>query len=101
VLAQMIMAGEWQAEWIAALIAHVNSTGAASIDTTSAAEDRWADEVAAAAAQTLYPLADSWYVGANIAGKPRVFGIYVGGFDKYVDACDAAAAADYDGFVLA
>lgn len=101
VLAQMIMAGEWQAEWIAALIAHVNSTGAASVDTTSEAEDRWAGEVAAAAARTLYPLADSWYVGANIAGKPRVFGIYVGGFDKYVDACDAAAAADYEGFVLA
>ncbi len=57
--------------------------------------------MAAAAARTLYPLANSWYVGANIAGKPRVFGIYVGGFDKYVDACEKAAADGYDGFVLA
>jgi hypothetical protein len=39
-------------------------------------------------------------VGANIAGKPRVFGIYVGGFDKYVAACEAAAVRGYDGFTL-
>jgi cation diffusion facilitator CzcD-associated flavoprotein CzcO len=101
VLAQMIMAGEWQVDWIAALIAHVDNSATASVETTREAEDRWGDEVAAAAARTLYPLADSWYVGANIAGKPRVFGIYVGGFDKYVDACEKAAADDYDGFVLA
>jgi cation diffusion facilitator CzcD-associated flavoprotein CzcO len=101
VLAQMIMAGEWQVEWIAALIGHVDRRGMTSVDTTPEAEDRWGEEVAAAAARTLYPLADSWYVGANIAGKPRVFGIYVGGFDKYVEACEKAAANDYDGFVLA
>jgi cation diffusion facilitator CzcD-associated flavoprotein CzcO len=100
VLAQMIMAGEWQAEWIAELIAHVEATGKAVVDTTPEAEDRWGAEVTAAAERTLYPMADSWYVGANIAGKPRVFGIYVGGFDKYVEACEKATADGYDGFVL-
>jgi cation diffusion facilitator CzcD-associated flavoprotein CzcO len=100
VLAQMIMAGEWQAEWIADLIAHVDATGKTVVETTPEAEDRWGAEVTAAAERTLYPMADSWYVGANIAGKPRVFGIYVGGFDKYVEACEKATADGYDGFVL-
>jgi cation diffusion facilitator CzcD-associated flavoprotein CzcO len=100
VLAQMIMAGEWQAEWIADLVAHVGRSGLRCVDTTTDAEDDWAAQVAAAAEHTLYPLADSWYVGANIPGKPRVFGIYVGGFDKYVAACQAAAERGYEGFVL-
>jgi cation diffusion facilitator CzcD-associated flavoprotein CzcO len=100
VLAQMIMAGEWQAEWIAGFIAHLRDSGLNCADTTTEAEEYWAGEVQAAAERTLYPLADSWYVGANIAGKPRVFGIYVGGFDKYVAACEAAAVRGYDGFTL-
>ena len=49
---------------------------------------------------TLYPLANSWYVGANIPGKPRVFMPYVGGFDRYKRHCDAVAAKGYEGFVL-
>jgi cation diffusion facilitator CzcD-associated flavoprotein CzcO len=100
VLAQMIMAGEWQAEWIADIIAYLRDSGLNCADTTDEAEEYWAGEVRAAAERTLYPLADSWYVGANIAGKPRVFGIYVGGFDKYVAACEAAAVRGYDGFTL-
>ena len=49
---------------------------------------------------TLYPLADSWYTGANIPGKPRVFMPYVGGLDKYKAACDAETESHYPGFVL-
>ena len=49
---------------------------------------------------TLYPLANSWYVGANIPGKPRVFMPYVGGFAGYKKKCDAVAANAYEGFVL-
>jgi cyclohexanone monooxygenase len=97
----MIMAGEWQANWIAELIAQLQRNGLHCVDTTTGAEDEWAAEVTAAAGRTIYPLADSWYVGANIPGKPRVFGIYVGGFDKYVEACQAAVARGYGGFILA
>ena len=49
---------------------------------------------------TLYPLANSWYVGANIPGKPRVFMPYVGGFAGYKVKCDEIAAKGYEGFVL-
>jgi len=49
----------------------------------------------------LYPLANSWYVGANIPGKPRVFMPYVGGFAGYKKTCDAIAAEGYKGFEMA
>ena len=49
---------------------------------------------------TLYPLANSWYMGANIPGKPRVFMPYVGGFDSYKKTCDEVAANGYEGFVM-
>ena len=51
--------------------------------------------------QTLYPLANSWYVGANIPGKPRVFMPYIGGFPAYSQKCNEVAATGYDGFTLA
>ncbi|MBC7492676.1 MAG: hypothetical protein H7241_09565, partial [Novosphingobium sp.] len=47
------------------------------------------------------PQADSWYMGANVPGKPRVFLPYVGGFPAYVEACNAVAVNDYAGFVTA
>ena len=49
---------------------------------------------------TLYPLADSWYTGANIPGKPRVFMPYVGGMDKYKAFCDRETQTRYQSFVL-
>ena len=63
-------------------------------------EDRWVAHVNEVADQTLYPLANSWYMGANIPGKPRVFMPYVAGLDKYRDICDDIAAQQYKGFVL-
>jgi cyclohexanone monooxygenase len=50
---------------------------------------------------TLYPLANSWYTGANIPGKPRVFMPYVGGVTAYKKKCDEVAAKGYEGFMLA
>jgi cation diffusion facilitator CzcD-associated flavoprotein CzcO len=100
VLAQMIMAGEWQVNWISDLLDVMRDSSRNTVDTTLAAEELWACEVHDAAQKTLYPMADSWYVGANIEGKPRVFSIYVGGFDRYVDLCEAARTDDYAGFVL-
>ena len=56
------------------------------------------DHVNDAAEATLYPLANSWYIGANIPGKRRVFMPYVGGVGVYREKCDKVAAADYEGF---
>ena len=72
----------------------------AAIEATADAEDRWVAHVNEVAETTLYPLANSWYVGANIPGKPRVFMPYVGGVGAYRQKCDAVAANDYEGFYL-
>ena len=60
----------------------------------------WVAHVNEVADRTLYPLANSWYMGANIPGKPRVFMPYVAGLDKYRDICDDIAAQEYKEFVL-
>jgi cyclohexanone monooxygenase len=52
------------------------------------------------ASQTLFPLANSWYMGANVPGKPRVFMPYVGGVGAYRQKCDDVAARNYQGFAL-
>ena len=62
--------------------------------------EAWGDHVQAVAATTLYPVANSWYMGANIPGKPRVFMPYVGGCGPYRKQCDEIAAHGYEGFVL-
>ena len=100
VLAQMITTGEWQVDWIARFIRHMEEQGYERVDTTAEWEGRWSAEVEAIADQTLFKLADSWYVGANIPGKPRAFMIYVGGFDRYTQRCDEQVAKRYEGFVL-
>ena len=62
--------------------------------------DSWVQHNNEVADRTLYPLANSWYVGANIPGKPRVFMPYVGGISAYKKKCDEVAAKGYEGFRL-
>lgn len=100
VVAQMVTQCEYQIDWIADLIDHMQERGIATVDTTHETEERWCDEVTAVANETLFPRADSWYAGANIEGKARSFMIWVGGFDAFADRCDEVAADNYDGFVL-
>ena len=83
VLAQMITGGEWQVDWVTGVIEDLDRRGVARIDATPEAEQGWAAEMEEMAAKTLYRYADSWYVGANIPGKPRNFMIYIGGFNTY------------------
>ena len=64
------------------------------------AEDAWCEHVNAMVAPTLLPQADSWFMGANVPGKKRVFLNYAGGAPTYRRKCDEAAAADYAGFEL-
>jgi len=100
-LAQMITTGEWQVNWVAAIIADMDRRGLARIDATEAGEQWWADEVEAVSQGTVHRLADSWYNARNIEGKPGGFMIYAGGFPRYSDLCQAAVSEGYKGFALA
>jgi cyclohexanone monooxygenase len=97
---QMILAIEQHTDWIADCLAHLRTHGYTRIETERQAQDSWVQHVNDVADSTLYPLANSWYVGANIPGKPRVFMPYVGGFAGYKKKCDAVAAGAYEGFML-
>jgi cyclohexanone monooxygenase len=92
---------EQHVEWIRDAIGFVRARGAAFIEALAPAEQAWLAHTQEVAYSTLFPLADSWYVGANIPGKARVFSPYVGGVGPYRDKCDAVAANEYTGFALA
>ena len=97
---QMIASIEQHVDWIAGCLDHLRAQKLDRIEPAEQAESDWVGHVNAVADSTLYPLANSWYVGANIPGKPRVFMPYVGGFDRYKQRCDAVAANGYEGFTL-
>ncbi len=97
---QMIASIEQHVDWIADCIDHMRSNGFDRIEASPQAEMEWVHHVNQVADSTLYPLANSWYMGANIPGKPRVFMPYVGGYDRYKRHCDAIAAKGYEGFRL-
>ncbi len=98
VLSNMMVSIEQHVDWVADALDRLRAEGMATIEPTEAAEAGWVTHVNDCAAITLYPTADSWYMGANVPGKPRVFLPYVGGVDAYRLACDEVAAADYLGF---
>nr|WP_294519789.1 NAD(P)/FAD-dependent oxidoreductase [uncultured Rhodopila sp.] len=101
VLCNMPVAIEQHVEWITDCIAHLRARDLARIEPKPEAVDRWVDQVNAAANATLLPLAThSWYLGANVPGKPRVFMPYAGGMAHYRAICADVAAAGYEGFVL-
>ena len=101
VLCNMPVAIEQHAEWIADCIAHHRGQGIARMEATEAAADAWGVEVNRAAEATLLPQASSsWYLGANVPGKPRVFMPYAGGMAHYARLCADVAAKGYEGFAL-
>jgi len=100
VLANMPTAVEQHVDWIADCLGHMRTRGIATIEATESAEAGWSAESEAVVAHTLYPRANSWYFGANIPGKPRSFGVYVGGFSNYRTRCLAVAERGYEGFRL-
>jgi len=86
-------------EWIASCIQDMRKRGLTRIEATQDAEDAWGEHVNEAANRTLLPMASSsWYLGANVPGKPRVFMPYAGGLASYARRCDEVAAAGYEGF---
>ncbi|HZD25827.1 MAG TPA: NAD(P)/FAD-dependent oxidoreductase [Alphaproteobacteria bacterium] len=101
VLCNMPVAIEQHVEWITECIAHMRENGIATIEADATAAERWVEHVNEAANATLLPQAKhSWYLGANVPGKPRVFMPYAGGMTRYRAVCDDVAAKGYDGFVF-
>jgi len=100
VLSNMMVSIEQHVDWIADLLAYLRDHDLAVVEASVDAEDAWVEHVNEVAGYTLYPQADSWYVGANIPGKPRVFMPYIGGVGTYRDTCDDIAADGYRGFTL-
>jgi cyclohexanone monooxygenase len=100
VLSNMMVSIEQHVEWVAGAIAHVMAGGLSAIEATREAQDAWVEHVGELAARTLFPRANSWYMGANVAGKPRVFMPYVGGVGAYRARCDQVARDGYPGFSL-
>ena len=101
VLTNMLPTIEQHVEWITDCITYMRDRQKASIEPSVAAEDAWVAHNAEVAGGTLKPSCASWYVGANIPGKPRVFLPYMGGFPTYIEKCKAVVAAGYEGFALA
>ena len=100
VLSNMIVSIEQHVDWIADCLAVMRERGLEVIEATKEAEDQWVAHVNEVAQQTLYPQANSWYMGANIPGKPRIFMPYIGGVGVYRQICNDVAAKGYEGFVM-
>jgi cation diffusion facilitator CzcD-associated flavoprotein CzcO len=100
VLSNMIVSIEQHVDWISDCLAHLRDRQLGVIEATGPAQEAWVAHVNECAAATLFPQANSWYMGANIPGKPRVFMPYIAGVGIYRDKCDEVAASGYDGFAL-
>ena len=99
VLTNMIVSIEQHVDWISDAMVHLRDEGLESIEAAVDAQDGWVAHVNGVASFTLFPTCNSWYLGANIPGKPRVF-MPLPGFPDYKAKCDDVAAKGYEGFVL-
>ena len=100
VLANMVLHAEAHINWIADAIDYLDEHDLAAMEATTDAVDEWVAECNRRADATLFPKANSWYMGANVPGKPRVFMLFIGGFAAYLDICAEVANAGYKGFSL-
>jgi cyclohexanone monooxygenase len=100
VLSNMIVSIEQHVDWITDCLAYMRGRGLDTMEATPHAEDNWVDHVNEVAHGTLYPQANSWYMGANIPGKPQIFMPYIGGVGVYRQICNNVAAKGYKGFAM-
>ncbi len=98
VLSNMMTSIEQHVDWVSDLLGYMKDEGLNTVDAQKGAEDDWVLHVNEVAYKTLYPKAASWYMGANIPGKPRIFLPYIGGVGTYRAKCDEVAADGYRGF---
>lgn len=100
VLANMVLHAEAHVNWIADAISYLDSHGHTAIEATATAVEDWNTELNRRAQASLFTKANSWYMGSNVPGKPRVFMLFIGGFAAYLDICNEVANAGYKGFDL-
>ncbi len=98
VLTNMVMSIEQHVDWIAEAIDWLGTRQLGVIEAEQDAETAWVAHVREVAEMTLMSQANSWYMGANVPGKPRVFTPYIGGLDVYSAECARIAEAGYEGF---
>lgn len=98
VLYNMVLGNEFHVEWISDCIEHLRREVLDTVEADADAEEAWVQHVNDVGNQTLFPQANSWYLGANVPGKPRMIMPYLGGFPEYKRRCKEAAAAGYEGF---
>ena len=100
VLTNMVVSIEQHVEWITDCIDHVRAHRHETIEASPESADQWVAYVNSVADLTLFPTCNSWYLGANVPGKPRVF-MPLPGLPPYVATCENVAANGYEGFILA
>ena len=100
VLSNMIVSIEQHVDWITDCISFMRDRGFEAMEATKDAEEKWVAHVNEVAYSTLYPQANSWYMGANIPGKPQIFMPYIGGVGAYRQICNEVAANGYEGFAM-
>jgi cyclohexanone monooxygenase len=100
VLSNMIVSIEQHVDWIADGMAYMRDNDLDTMEAKQDAEDNWVAHVNEVAYTTLYPQANSWYMGANVPGKPRIFMPYIGGVGAYRQICNDVAAKGYEGFAM-
>ena len=91
---------EVQGDWIVRLLDHLRQRNYTRVEATVAAEEAWRAQVLELAEATLFPRANSWYLGANIPGKPREMLSFTGGLPAYLAKCRESAERGYEGFAL-
>jgi hypothetical protein len=97
----MLVSIEQHVDWVSDCIQWLRESNKKTIEPAESAEQEWAAHTEQLANMTLYPKANSWYMGANVPGKPRMFLAYVGGVGTYRLICDQIAASGYSGFEAA
>ncbi|MED6311128.1 MAG: NAD(P)/FAD-dependent oxidoreductase [Pseudomonadota bacterium] len=98
VKSNMLVSIEQHVDFVTESIIYMREHGLELMEPDVAAEDDWVDHVQEAANKTLFPRANSWYMGANIPGKPRLFMPYIGGVGTYRRICEEVVADNYKGF---
>jgi cyclohexanone monooxygenase len=100
VLANVIVANEYQVDWISDAIRHLESCGIDTMEPSPETQFAWAEHVAELGRNSIYTKGNSWYWGSNIVDKPKVFLPYIN-FPNYAAKCNEVASAGYRGFILA
>ena len=98
VLGNMPTSIEQHVDWICDCIGYMRANRLISIEAETQAEAHWSDHIKELSEKTLFPSTNSWYMGSNIPGKPKVFLPYAGGFGTYRKLCNDIAEREYEGF---